>query len=112
MEHRPGCFPPANCALMRGIGLWNTGRAVPPPPGDGIVEHGGRGKLCRRRAARPLSGDMIVERRAAGQAVTPGPTCWAPPAPGDGVVEHRPGCAPSPRQAVPGDRIVELEHRV
>ena len=61
MEHRPGCFPPANCALMRGIGLWNTGRAVPPPPGDGIVEHGGRGKLCRRRAARPLSGDMIVE---------------------------------------------------
>jgi hypothetical protein len=34
--------PPADCALMREIGLWGTGRAVPPPPGAGgrIVGHG------------------------------------------------------------------------
>jgi hypothetical protein len=109
VEHRPGCFPPANCALMRGIGLWNTGRAVPPPPGDGIVEHGGRGKLCRRRAARPLSGDMIVERRASCDSR---PDILGSPGPGRWSCRTQARLCPLPRQAVPGDRIAELEHRV
>jgi hypothetical protein len=92
------------------------GRAVAPPasPGDGIVEHGANFRPGRLDSPGP----RIVEHRSGcppptnciliqemglwntGQAVAPGPTCWAPPTPGDGVVEHRPG-PPPPRQTVP-----------
>jgi len=84
-----GLSPPTNCILIQEMGLWNTGQAVapgptcwaPPTPGDGVVEHrpgippadcalmgrlgcGVRGGLCPRQAARPLSGDVIVEHGA------------------------------------------------
>jgi hypothetical protein len=110
---RCDCGARAGCGSPRQSGRWDCGARGKLPARQTRLP---RPQDCRTQVGlSPPTNCILIQEMGlwnTGQAVAPGPTCWAPPTPGDGVVEHRPGCAPSPRQAVPGDRIAELEHRV